>query len=151
MLTKDFREFLQLLNENQAEYIVVGGQAVIYYGYVRFTGDLDVWINNTETNAQKMITVLNEFGFESLGLSKMDFMENDAIIQLGYEPDRIDIMTSVAGLDFATSYRRAVKTEYDGEEIFLLSLDDLKINKKAAGRLQDLTDLEKLKNTKKKK
>lgn len=151
MLTKDFREFLQLLNEHQAEYIVVGGQAVIYYGYVRFTGDLDVWINNTETNAQKMITVLNEFGFESLGLSKMDFMENDAIIQLGYEPDRIDIMTSVAGLDFATSYRRAVKTEYDGEEIFLLSLDDLKINKKAAGRLQDLTDLEKLKNTKKKK
>ena len=58
MLTKDFREFLQLLNEHQAEYIVVGGQAVIYYGYVRFTGDLDVWINNTETNAQKMITVL---------------------------------------------------------------------------------------------
>ncbi|MEK6553046.1 MAG: nucleotidyltransferase [Bacteroidota bacterium] len=151
MLTKDFREFLQLLNEHQAEYIVVGGQAVIYYGYIRFTGDLDVWINNTEANAQKMITVLNEFGFESLGLSKMDFMENDAIIQLGYEPDRIDIMTSVAGLDFATSYRRAVKTEYDGEEIFLLSLDDLKINKKAAGRLQDLTDLEKLKNTKKKK
>ena len=57
MFTKDFREFLQLLNEHQAEYIVVGGQAVIYYGYVRFTGDLDVWINNTETNAQKMITV----------------------------------------------------------------------------------------------
>ncbi|MFA5803007.1 MAG: nucleotidyltransferase [Melioribacteraceae bacterium] len=151
MLTKDFREFLQLLNEHQAEYIVVGGQAVIYYGYIRFTGDLDVWINNTETNAQKMITVLNEFGFESLGLSKMDFMENDAIIQLGYEPDRIDIMTSIAGLDFVTSYKRAVKTEYDGEEIFLLSFDDLKINKKAAGRLQDLTDLEKLKNTKKKK
>lgn len=150
MLTKDFREFLQLLNEHQAEYIVVGGQAVIYYGYIRFTGDLDVWINNTETNAQKMVTVLNEFGFESLGFSKKDFMESDAIIQLGYDPDRIDIMTSVAGLDFAASYKRAVKTEYDGEEIFLLSLDDLKINKKAAGRLQDLTDLEKLKNTKKK-
>ena len=151
MLTKDFREFLQLLNEHQAEYIVVGGQAVIYYGYIRFTGDLDVWINNTEANAQKMITVLNEFGFESLGLLKKDFMENDSIIQLGYEPDRIDIMTSVAGLDFATSYKRVVKTEYDGEEIFLISIDDLKINKKAAGRLQDLTDLEKLINAKKKK
>lgn len=151
MLTKDFREFLQLLNEHQAEYIVVGGQAVIYYGYIRFTGDLDVWINNTETNAQKVITVLTEFGFESLGLSKKDFMKNDAIIQLGYEPDRIDIMTSVAGLDFATSYKRAVKTEYDGEKIFLISIEDLKVNKKAAGRLQDLTDLEKLKKSKKKK
>lgn len=148
MLTKDFREFLQLLNEHQAEYIVVGGQAVIYYGYIRFTGDLDVWISNSETNAQKMISVLNEFGFESLGLTKVDFMESDVIVQLGYEPDRIDIMTSIAGLDFSSSFKRAVKTEYDGEEIFILSIDDLKINKKASGRLQDLTDLSKLKNKK---
>ncbi|MBI3123562.1 MAG: nucleotidyltransferase [Ignavibacteriales bacterium] len=151
MLTEDFKEFLQLLNAHQVEYIVIGGHAVIFYGYVRFTGDLDVWVGNTEKNAEKMVAVLNEFGFSSLGLTKKDFMEEDAIIQLGYEPDRIDIITSIAGIEFAKSFKRAVKSEYDGEEIFLLSLDDLRTNKKASGRLQDLTDLEKLKNKKNKK
>ncbi|MDF1612077.1 MAG: nucleotidyltransferase [Stygiobacter sp.] len=150
MLTQDFKEFIRLLNEQKVEYIIVGGHAVIYHGYVRYTGDLDVWINNSNENADKMISVIEKFGFGSIGLTKKDFMEKDSIIQLGYEPDRIDIITSVEGLNFNDSYPRAIETEYDGEKIKLLSLEDLKINKKAAGRLQDLTDLEKL-NRKKKK
>lgn len=150
MLTQDFKEFIRLLNEQKVEYIIVGGHAVIYYGYVRYTGDLDVWINNSNENANKMMNVIEEFGFGSIGLTKKDFMEKDSIIQLGYEPDRIDIITSVEGLNFGDCYPRAIETEYDGEKIKLLSLEDLKINKKAAGRLQDLTDLEKLTRKKKK-
>lgn len=151
MLTQDFKEFIRLLNEQKVEYIIVGGHAVIYHGYVRYTGDLDVWINNSNENADKMMRVIEKFGFGSIGLTKKDFMEKDSIIQLGYEPDRIDIITSVEGLNFNDSYPRAIETEYDGEKIKLLSLEDLKINKKAAGRLQDLTDLEKLNHKKRNK
>jgi hypothetical protein len=144
MLTQDFREFIRLLNANKVEYLIIGGHAVIYYGYVRYTGDLDVWINNSRENVEKTLKVLDEFGFGSLGLKREDFVQ-DAIIQLGYEPDRIDIVTSVEGLKFTNSYKRSLKTLYENEEIHLLSLKDLRVNKKAVGRLQDLTDLEKLK------
>jgi hypothetical protein len=150
MLTEDFKEFIRLLNEHQVEYIIVGGHAVIYYGYVRYTGGLDVWINNSSDNAEKILIVLKEFGFESIDLKKRDFMKKDIIVQLGCEPDRIDIITSVEGLDFIKCYNRSVETNYDHEKIRLLSLKDLRVNKKAVGRLQDLTDLEKLKRKKKK-
>jgi hypothetical protein len=149
MLTQDFREFLRLLNANEAEYIIIGGHAVIFYGYVRYTGYLDVWIKNSEENNEKILKVLDEFGFGSIGLKKEDFLE-DTIIQLGYEPDRIDIVTEVEGLKFDSSYKRSIKTVFEGEEIRLLSLRDLRVNKKAVGRLQDLTDLEKLKRARKK-
>lgn len=149
MLTKDFKEFLELLNEHEVKYLIVGGHAVIYYGHVRYTGDLDVWISNSKTNAQRMVKVIEKFGFASLGLSAKDFMTEDVIIQLGYEPDRIDIMTSIEGIKFNESYKRRVKTSIESIEVYLLSKEDLKKNKKSVGRLQDLTDLEKL--TKKKK
>lgn len=144
MLTKDFKEFIELLNELKVRYLLVGGHAVIYYGYVRYTGDLDIWISNSKVNAKKMVKVIDHFGFSSVGLTEKDFASKDAIIQLGYEPDRIDIMTSVEGLTFDDCYKRRVKVSIESLPINLLSKEDLKKNKKAVGRLQDLTDLQKL-------
>ena len=94
MLNPDFREFIQSLNDSQAKYLVVGGYAVAMHGYPRYTKDLDVWIQMSPENAGRIIQALEKFGFGSLGLKFQDFLEEDTIIQLGYPPRRIDIITT---------------------------------------------------------
>ena len=92
MLNQDFKEFIQLLNDNQVNYLVIGGYAVAIHGHPRYTKDIDIWIEISEENSQKIITALTEFGFGSLGLTAQDFQEPHQIIQLGYPPNRIDLM-----------------------------------------------------------
>lgn len=97
MLIPDFKEWLTLLNDNHIRYLVVGGYAVALHGYPRYTKDLDIWIESTPENAAKIIQALDQFGFGSLGLQEKDFLEPDSIIQLGYPPDRIDLITTLPG------------------------------------------------------
>jgi len=144
MLTQDFKEFLELLNKNQVEYLIVGGYAVAMHGYPRYTGDLDIWINANRETAAKMIKVLDEFGFGSLGLRQVDFMESGNVIQMGYPPFRIDILTRADGVDFADCYRDRVIVEYDGVIMPIINIKDLQKNKAASGRPKDLEDLRNL-------
>lgn len=144
MLNKDFKEFLELLNKNNVEYLLVGGYAVILHGYPRYTGDIDFWIKPTDDNAKKVIKVLDQFGFSSLNLAIDDFVKEEQIIQLGNEPFRIDLITSVEGVDFEECYSKKVNFNIDNIVIKTISKKMLKKNKKASGRHKDLDDYEHL-------
>ena len=144
MLTSDFKEFAALLNSNGVEYLVVGGYALAAYGHPRYTGDLDFWIGTQVANADRVLTALSQFGFASLAIRREDLTTPNQVIQLGYPPARIDLLTSIDGVDFAECYSRRMTALVDGVMIGFISLDDFKINKKAVGRHQDLADLEAL-------
>lgn len=146
MLSQDFKEFIGSLNDNGVEYLIIGGYAVAFHGYPRYTKDLDIWIQVSTDNAARMIKALADFGFASLGLTQNDFMEQDRIIQLGHPPNRIDVITGVDGVEFSQCYPSRLKIEIDGVEVCFIDLDNLKRNKKASGRHQDLADLENLAN-----
>lgn len=144
MLNQDFKEFIQLLSDSQVRYLVVGGYAVALHGYPRYTKDIDIWIAMTPENASNVIKALDLFGFGSLGLQANDFLEADTIIQLGYPPNRIDIMTSLPGVDFESCYQAKIEAIIDKVMVNFIDLDNLLKNKKAAGRSQDLADIERL-------
>jgi hypothetical protein len=144
ILAQDFREFIQSLNDNHVRYLIVGGYAVAFHGHPRYTKDLDVWLWVDEQNAEKMVKALEQFGFASLGLTADDFLEPGTIIQLGYPPNRIDLITKLVGVDFETCYVNRVEEQLDDVILPFIDLDNLKKNKKASGRLQDLADLENL-------
>ncbi len=144
VLSPDFKEFLQLLNENNVKYLIVGAYAVAVHGHPRYTGDLDVWIETTAENAQRIAEVLDRFGFGSTSVDKKDFLEIGQVIQLGYPPNRIDILTSLDGIEFSECYPRRVEFDIDGIQVRFVDLESLKKNKRAVGRYQDLADLEKL-------
>ena len=144
MLSRDFREFIELLNANSVRYLVVGGYAVALHGYPRYTKDLDVWIEPTAQNAQNVLNALTAFGFGSLDISTGDFLEENTIIQLGYPPNRIDLMTTLSGLTFEDCYPKRVQIEVYNVQVNFIDIKNLKINKKATGRPQDLADFENL-------
>jgi len=144
IINKDFREFIKLLNSNNVKYLVVGGYAVAFHGYPRYTKNMDIWIWINENNAKQLIKTLEEFGFSSLGLKKEDFLKPEYVIQLGYPPNRIDILTKISGLEFEKCYKSRIKTNMDGITIDFIDLENLKKNKKAIGRFKDLADLENL-------
>lgn len=150
-LDKDFREFIELLNEHKVKYLIIGGYAVNFHGYPRYTKDIDFWLWMNEPNIKKLIKAIEEFGFGGLNLEAKDFMVPENIIQLGYEPYRIDLLVEVEGIDFEECYERRTEAELDGIEVKFLSLMDLITVKKAAGRLQDLADAEQLEKLAKKK
>ncbi|MCA0389128.1 MAG: nucleotidyltransferase [Bacteroidetes bacterium] len=143
-LTQDFKEFIQLLNEKSVKYLLVGGYAVGFYGNPRFTKDLDLWLECSKENAEKIEEVLKEFGFGSLGLTRDDFLDPDGIIQLGYPPARIDLIMGASGVNFEDCFPKRETVLLDGVTVNLINLEDLKMNKKASGRYQDLADLENL-------
>ena len=144
MLNQDFREFIQSLNDNRVRYLVIGGYAVALHGYPRYTKDLDVWIEMSAENAVRMVQALEQFGFESLGLQAADFLVPNQIIQLGYPPNRIDLITTPPGVDFKSCYESRVEVVIDEVTVNFIDLDNLKKSKQATGRLQDLADLENL-------
>lgn len=143
-LSRDFKEFIASLNANRVRYLVVGGYAVAFHGRPRYTKDLDVWIENTPENANRLVKALGDFGFASLGLQESDFIEPDMVIQLGYPPNRIDMLTSLKGVTFSESYERKIEIAFDNVMVNFIGLDDLRSNKGAAARPQDLADLDDL-------
>jgi hypothetical protein len=123
---------------------VIGGYAVAVHGHPRYTKDIDIWIETSKENTLKLVTALTQFGFESLGLTPDDFQTPDQIIQLGYPPSRIDLINNPDGVDFATCYDSKIEITLNHVPVKFINLDNLKKNKLASGRLQDLADLEKL-------
>jgi predicted nucleotidyltransferase len=144
IFNQDFREFIESLNKHNVRYLLIGGYAVALHGHPRYTKDLDIWIWMDNTNAANLLNALKDFGFSSLPLVIEDFLKPDQIIQLGFPPNRIDLMTSPKGVEFNTCYASREKIEIEGLKVNLIDLNNLKINKKATGRHQDLADLENL-------
>jgi len=144
VLNQDFKEFIQSLNANKVRYLVVGGYAVAMHGYPRYTKDLDIWIEMSVQNASNLIKALDQFGFSSVQLVQADFLIPDQIIQLGYPPSRIDLLTSLPGVTFEDCYIKRVTEVIDEVPVEFIDLVHLIENKKASGRHQDLADLENL-------
>ena len=144
VLNRDFKEFIHSLNDNGVRYLVVGGYAVALHGYPRYTKDMDVWVDMTSENASKILKALDQFGFGSLDVKESDFTVPDQMLQLGYPPGRIDILTTLPGVDFPECYLARTIVEVDGVPVNFIDLENLKKNKKATGRHQDLADLENL-------
>jgi len=143
-LANDYKEFLRLLRAHGVEYLLIGGWAVGYHGYPRATYDLDVWIATSSANAMRVVKALSEFGFSVPELSAELFLQPDKIVRMGVEPKRIEVMTSISGVEFDECYRERVETMMSDVPVSLINLHYLKINKKASGRLKDLADLEQL-------
>ncbi len=144
MLNQDFKEFIKSLNDKHVKYLVVGGYALAFHGHPRYTKDLDIWIQIDKTNAQNIIQALKEFGFASLDLKEEDFLEANQMIQLGYPPSRIDILTGADGVNFDQCYDSRLSIEIDNEPVYFIDRENLVKNKLATGRTQDLADAEKL-------
>jgi hypothetical protein len=144
MISGEFRDFVKLLNENRVKYLVVGGYAVAFHGYPRYTKDFDVWIQPSPENANNLLAALDRFGFGSLGLKTEDFLEEDQIIQLGFPPNRIDILTSLKNLAFNDCYEARNSACIQGLQINFIDIENLKKNKRNTGRTQDLADAENL-------
>jgi len=133
-----------LLNSHGVEYVVVGGHAVAFHGHPRFTGDIDFLIRATPENVSRVLAVLRAFGFGNLGIVEQDLLERVRVLQLGHPPNRIDILTSISGVDFESAWQQRIKTLMDDQPVTLIGWDELIRNKRAAGRQKDLADLEKL-------
>jgi predicted nucleotidyltransferase len=143
-LPRDFKEFLKSLNAHKVEYLLIGGYAVNYHGYPRATADMDIWIAVHPANADRVVAALKEFGFDLPDLSPELFLRPWQIIRLGIPPVRIEIATTISGVDFAECYAERVKDTLDGVPVNIIDLNHLKLNKKASARHQDLADLEHL-------
>lgn len=144
MFSQDFKEFVELLIKHNAEYLIVGGYAVGVHGHPRYTGDLDIWLNPTPENADRVLRCVNEFGFASYGLKRDDFTEEGNIIQLGYPPLRIDLLTQIDGVAFNECYQNKAQVDIDGILVNFIGYKDLLRNKKQSGRLRDLDDIDNL-------
>lgn len=140
-LSPDLGEFLELLNKNNVNYIVVGAWAVALHGRPRYTKDIDVLIARNPTNAKNIVTAINEFGFGAVGLGEEDFLKPNFVIQLGFEPNRIDILTAITGVTFAEVEKNKITKYFQNIPVPLISRADLIKAKQAAGRPQDLADI----------
>ncbi|MBT2558589.1 nucleotidyltransferase [Hymenobacter sp. ISL-91] len=140
-LSPDYKEFVGFLNAHAVEYLVVGAYALARYGIVRNTGDIDFWINQTPENVERLLLVLNDFGVGSLGYSVPDLLEPDTVIQLGVSPIRIDLLTSVDGVEFNECYPARQISVLDDVPVAVISLADLRKNKGSTGRAKDIEDV----------
>lgn len=141
-LPPDWREFIALLNSHSVEYVVVGAWARAFHGVPRSTGDIDFLVRPSPENAERLLKVLEAFGFSSLGLKTQDFQEPGQIVQLGVPPFRIDLVTGISGVSFEQAWIDRVSGQLDGLTVPFLSLRLFRQNKRAAGRPKDLADLD---------
>lgn len=139
---KDYEEFLELLNKHSVRYCIIGSYALAFHAKPRYTKDMDILIEASGENAKKLLKALSEFGFGSLDLSVEDFTQAGKIVQLGYEPVRIDIMTSIAGLDFSEVWRNRVQGPYGSQTANFIDRQNLIKSKQISNRTQDKADLE---------
>jgi hypothetical protein len=148
-IQKDFEEFLKLLNKKKVEYVVVGGYAVAFHGFVRATKDIDILFHNSKQNIQRLKFVLNNFGFPADSLSDVVFSEQGKIIRMGVLPVMIELINVISGVSFKTAWKNRVTGVYGKTKVLYLSKPDLLKNKKASGRPRDLIDVDELKRVKK--
>ena len=144
-LSADFRDFLKCLNDHGVEYLLIGGHAVAYHGYVRPTQDMDVWIAVSPDNARRMVAAVEAFfGCKLEGLAPGWFLDTEQVTRFGVQPHLIEILTRIDGAEFGSAYSHRIVSELDGLRINIIALADLKINKRASGRNKDLADLDNL-------
>ena len=141
-LPADFSAFLKLLNEHEVRYLLIGGYAVGYHGYVRATADMDLWVARERENAERVVAALRAFGFGVPELRAELFLKENQVIRMGVPPMRIEIGTSISGVEFESCYAERVVAQWDDVEVSVISLARLKETKRASGRLKDLVDLE---------
>ena len=143
-LPQDFKDFLKLLNSHKVDYLLIGGYAVGYHGYPRATADMDIWIGISQKNAKKLVLVLKEFGFDFPEIDENLFLKKDKVLRMGNAPIRIELLTTISGVEFQTCYDNRIEDIIDGININIIDLENLKKNKKASGRFKDLDDVDKL-------
>jgi hypothetical protein len=143
-LNPDFLDFITLLEKKSVEYLVVGGYAVGFHGFPRYTGDIDFFVAVNETNAQRLLEVFQEFGFGEIGIEKQDFLKPSFIIEIGREPRKIQVLTGIDGVTFDECRKTAVEYDYLGQTMRFIGLEELLRNKKASGRSKDLIDAQEL-------
>lgn len=143
-LTAEFREFLGCLNRAKVDYLLVGGFAVNHYGYHRATGDIDFWIAATDENFARLLEAVRLFFGEDLAGLDMNFLKHNETLYIGYEPNKVEVIQKADGVNFTEAYPRRLETTLDGVPVKMISLSDLRANKRASGRHKDLADLENL-------
>lgn len=143
-LPPDFKEFLKLLKEHDVRYLLIGGYAVGYHGYARATDDMDIWVAIHPDNAQKLVSALKVFGLDDPNLTPELFLQKPKIVRMGFPPMRLEITTSVSGVDFEECYQTRIIDKLDDIEVNFIDLEHLKKNKMASGRAKDIADLENL-------
>lgn len=141
-VSKDFEELLASLNTHEVRALVVGGFAFAYHAKPRYTKDFDIWVDPSPANVERLLRALDDFGFGDVGLKAEDFLSPGRFVQLGYPPNRIDLMTSVPGVTFEEAWEGRVEDLFGETRVFYLGRTDLMRSKKAAGRPQDLADLD---------
>jgi hypothetical protein len=142
ILPPEFRRLLSSLNSNEVEYLVVGGYTVIHHGYVRTTGDIDIWIAANAENARKLEMAIRSFGFNPPWLKSELFLKLGSVLRIGEEPLKFEIINEIDGVWFRDCYARRITAEIEGLPVSIISLSDLKVNKRASGRNKDLADLD---------
>jgi len=143
-MTKDFEELFACLRRRNVKAVVVGGYAVAFHGQPRFTKDIDVFVEPSPENAERLLAALSDFGFGGLGLTVADFATPGQIVQLGVAPNRVDLLTAIDGVTFDDAWRGRVRGHYGSEEVDYIGRAELVRNKRASGRPQDLLDIEAL-------
>ena len=143
-LDQDFSEFVQLFLDNDVRFLIVGGYAMAAHGLPRYTGDLDTWVWIDHENAERIMKALTEFGFSSLDITANDFQSPNLVVQLGFPPHRIDLLTGIDGVEFQEAWKRRIEVEVNGVDVPFIGREDLITNKKAARRAQDLADVARL-------
>lgn len=141
-MEKDYEELLRLLNKHSVKYCIVGAYALAFYARPRYTKDMDILVGPSAENAGRILEALREFGFSSLPLSEQDFTEPGQIIQLGYEPVRIDLITAIEGMDFQEIWQNRTMGQFGQQQVSFIGVNDLIACKKIANRSQDRADLE---------
>jgi hypothetical protein len=141
---KDFRDLLELLNAHKVEYMIVGAYALAFHGAPRYTGDIDIFVRPDPENAQRVMAALNDFGFGSAGLTAADFEIGDKVVQLGFPPVRVDIVTSITGVSWEEAASGRVEGIYGNIPVNYIGREQFVLNKRALGRKKDLADLEAL-------
>ncbi|MDR0646120.1 MAG: nucleotidyltransferase [Elusimicrobiota bacterium] len=144
MLNNDYKDMLSALREEKVKFLLVGAYAMAAQGYPRATMDIDIWIIASAENISAVMKALKRFGAPMHNISAEDFKSDDFVFQIGVAPRRIDILTSIDGLDFVTAFKNSCVVEVDGIAVNVLSKEDLIINKRASGRTKDLADVEEL-------
>ncbi len=141
---KDFRDLFELLTAHKVEYLIVGAYALAFHGAPRYTGDMDIYVKPNPTNAQRIMAALNDFGFGSVELSTTDFEVEDKVVQLGFPPVRVDIVTSITGVSWEEAASGRIEGTYGDVRVYYIGREQFISNKRVLGRKKDLADLEAL-------
>ena len=146
-MSPDFKELLLAFNAHNVEYLIVGAHALAAHGHVRATKELDLWVRPQQSNAQKILEALSDFGAPLSGLTTDDLSKKETVFQIGLPPLRIDVITAIDGVEFEEAWPDRLETMFGGVPAFVISRHHLITNKKTAARLQDLADVQQLETT----